>query len=61
MKINLQKFSLFQQLHAMYKKLSLLIPKELHHKLKKHALDTDTTVTAILIDLINTYVPGQTK
>ena len=43
------------------KKLSLLIPKELHHKLKKHALDTDTTVTAILIHLINTYVPDQTK
>ena len=43
---------------TMQKKLSLLIPKDLHHNLKKYALDSETTVTAILIDLIQSHLPS---
>jgi hypothetical protein len=39
-----------------FKKLSLLIPKDLHRELKKYALENDKTVTSVLVDLISKLV-----
>ena len=39
-----------------YKKLSLLIPKGLHTSLKKFALEKDSTVTSVIIELITELV-----
>ena len=39
-----------------FKKLSLLIPKNLHRDLKKYALENDKTVTSVLIDVITKLV-----
>ena len=42
-----------------YKKLSLLIPKGLHTSLKKFALEKDSTVTAVIIELITELVNNE--
>jgi len=48
-----------------FKKLSLLIPKDLHTSLKKYALENDITVTHIMIkaitDLVNPNNPKHTE
>ena len=39
-----------------FKKLSLLVPKDLHTSLKKYALENDLTVTQIMIEAITALV-----
>lgn len=39
-----------------FKKLSLLIPKDLHRSLKKYALENDATVTSIIVDAITELI-----
>lgn len=41
------------------KKLSLLIPKGLHTSLKKFALEKDSTVTSVIIELITELVNNE--
>lgn len=39
-----------------FKKLSLLIPKNLHLSLKKYALENDATVTFIIVEAITELI-----
>lgn len=39
-----------------FKKLSLLIPKDLHKSLKKYALENDATVTSIIVEAITELI-----
>jgi hypothetical protein len=38
------------------KKLSLIMPKTLHHSLKRVAMEKDTTITAIVLELVDSYL-----
>jgi len=38
-----------------YRRLTINLPEELHKKIKLHAVQDDTTVTDIIIDLIEQY------
>ncbi len=41
------------------RKLSVLLPKQMHYQLQKAAVQDDRTITDVITDLISNYLGGE--